>query len=358
MADMNQPPSSHMQKLWALGCSLKLAIVLASIATALIMAGSLVMHYNPAIFGDMEQEIIGKWLLKAWERSPLLVSWLPLCALCVVLFAINTLCCLIDWLLRIRARWRKTGEYLIHAGFILLTIAYIWGSVSGFRSGPHPIFPGESLVIPDMPEYRLQLDEFTPRLEPTGRPLDMINKVSLWKGQQKVAASTVKINHPLMHDGLVILPTSFGQELYGFRFHMPTLGYVNLTPGSKLPITPELSLVVNALLPDARRNRQGQVMQTGTRLNNPAMQISLHNPAGQFWQGWYFLRSSPPAEMQSSGIHLRPVEPLYKTFSLLTINRDPGDKMALAGSALITIGVILAFFSFYRKRARGDRPEV
>ena len=46
-------------RIWEFCCSLKLAIVLASAATLLIMAGSLVMHYNPRIFGNMEEEIMG-----------------------------------------------------------------------------------------------------------------------------------------------------------------------------------------------------------------------------------------------------------------------------------------------------------
>ena len=358
MAYLDQQSKSLWQRLWNFGCSLKLAIALASAATILIMGGSLVMHFNPAIFASMEQETMSRWLPQAWAQAPKLVFWVPLSGLCVLLFAINTLCCLIDWLCKIKARWRKTGEYLIHAGFILLVIAYIWGNISGFRSGPHRIFPGERIAIPEMPGYALQLDEFTPRVEPSGRPLDMINRVSLWKDQEPVAKALVRINHPLIYDGLVILPTSFGQELQGFRFHMPSRGLVDLMAGSRLPISPEITLEVRRLLPDARQNSQGRVMQVGSRLNNPAMQLSLSGPTGQLWEGWYFLRSPLPKALKEAGVFLRPIEPINKTFSLLTINRDPGDKVALAGSIFISIGVIFAFFSFYRKRAQGDRPEV
>jgi hypothetical protein len=358
MATINQHSKSLLQRLWDIGCSLKLAIALASAATLLIMGGSLVMHFNPSIFAGMEQEIMAKWLPQAWNRAPLLVLWVPLSGLCVFLFGINTLSCLIDWLFKIKARWRKTGEYLIHTGFILLVIAYLWGNISGFRSGPHRIFPGERIAIPNMPRYSLQLEEFTPQLEPSGRPLDMINRVSLWRDEQQIKETLVHINHPLIYDGLVILATSFGQDLQGFRFQMPGREFVDLTTGSRLPISPETTLVVHKLLPDARQNSQGRVMQVGSRLNNPAMRISLLSPAGQLWEGWYFLRNPLPKEMGKAGISLRPVEPIYKIFSLLTINRDPGDKLALAGSICISIGVLFAFFSFYRKRTQGDRPEV
>ena len=277
MATGNQP-KPLLLKLWAFACSLKLAIALASTATVLIMGGSLLMHYNPAIFADMEQEIMARWLPQAWSRAPLQVFWIPLSGLCVVMFAMNTLCCLIDWLSRISVRWRKTGEYLIHAGFILLIVAYLWGNLSGFRSGPHRLASGDRMSIPGMPGYLLQLEEFTPQIESSGRPLDMVNKVTLWKYGQRVAEKTVRINHPLVYDGLVILPSSYGQDIQGFRFHLPGTGFVNLEPGSRLQISPDLSLVVHNFLPDARQDRQGRVAQVSSRLNNPALQITLLGP--------------------------------------------------------------------------------
>jgi len=187
---------------------------------------------------------------------------------------------------------------------------------------------------------------------------DMVNKVALWKNDRRVAQKIVRINHPLIYDGLVILPASFGQELQGFRFHMPGIGFVDLTPGSRLSVSSGLSLAVDNFLPDAGRDRQGRVIPVGSRLNNPALQLSLFGPTGTIWQGWYFLRRPLPEGLVNAGIYLKPVEPVLTPFSLLTINRDPGDKTALAGGVCITVGVLFAFFSFYRKRATGDRPEI
>jgi cytochrome c biogenesis protein len=288
----------------------------------------------------------------------LLVSWLPLSGLCILLLTVNTICCLCDWLARLRVRWRKTGEYLIHTGFILLAVAYLWGNIFGFRSGPHRLATGERMPIPNMPGYLLQLEEFDPQLGPGGRPLDMINKITLWKDGRRVAQKTVRINHPLIHDGLVILPSSFGQEVQGFRFYLSGRGYADLVPGRRLPISVGLTLAVDAFLPHARQDRQGTVMQGDRHLDNPALLISLHGPSGRIWQGWYFLRRPLPDELVKAGALLRPVEPVLTTFSLLTVNRDPGDKTAIAGGLCITVGVLFAFFSFYRKRAAGDRPEV
>lgn len=347
-----------MKRLWALGCSLKLAIALATAAALLIMAGSLVMHFNPHVFANIEKEILSDWLPSVLEDSPFIVLWIPLTAILVILFAINTFCCFLDWLTKLKFRWRKTGEYLIHAGFIFLTISYFWGNVSGFRSGPHRLAPGEKLTIPDMPAYSVELTDFSVVQEPSGRPLDMINEVTLWKEDRQVKQKTVKINHPLIYDGLVILASSFGQEITGFRFHNPQQGFVDLVPGSRQDLPQKQTLLAHRFYPHAQRDKNGRVQQVGARLGNPAFQLSLVGPSGMIWQGWYFLRQPLPEALRVQGIILNPMEPISSHFSLLTINRDPADKLALGGGILLTLGVILAFFSFYRKRALGDRPDL
>lgn len=347
-----------LQRLWALGCSLKLAIYAASAATLLVMGGSLVMSAHPEIFGRMDDTVIGLWFAGAWRRAPQLTWWLPLTTLCLAVFGLNTLCCLIDWLTNLRARWRKTGEYLIHTGFLLLLIGYAWGSLAGFRSGPHRLAPGETIALRQMPGVNLRLDRFDPSFSPEGRPLDMVSEVTLLRDGSEVARGTVRINHPLLYDGLVILAASLDQRLVGFRCFLNGVGMVDLTPGSRISLPGGGTLGVMTLLADARRTTDGHIVPAGEQLGNPALQLLLLHPDGSVWQGWYFLREAPPAPLTSAGAAPQPVEPLADYVSLITVNRDPGAGMALAGGGCMTIGVLLALFSFYRKRLRGDRPQI
>lgn len=354
MADDRTP----LQRLWALGCSLKLAIYVASAATLLIMGGSLVMNAYPQIFGGMDTTTVNTWFAGAWHQAPQLTWWLPLTALCLAVFGLNTLCCLIDWLAHLRARWRKTGEYLIHTGFLLLLVGYTWGSLAGFRSGPHRLAPGEALTLPDLPAYTLRLDAFDPSFGPEGRPLDMVSEVTLLQAGNEVARGTVRFNHPLLYDGLVILATSLEQRLTGFRCFLAGAGTVDLTPGSRFRLPDGSHLGVLNVLGDARQTADGRVIRLSDRLGNPALQLLLLRPDGSAWQGWYFLREPPPAALTASGAAPRPLQPLAGYVSLLSVNRDPGAGLALAGGGCLTLGVLLAMISFYRKRTRGDRPQI
>lgn len=259
-------PSFHLldNRIWKFCCSLKLTIVLASAAVLLTVGGSVLMPFNPELFGGLDAMPLGQWLDRFATGAPALSWWLPVAGGLVVLLGINALCCFIDWLCHFRARWRKTGEYLIHLGFVLMLAAYLWGSQTGFRNPNVPLLVGQSKALPQL-GLVLRLEAFEPVLNDRGRPMDMLNKVALFRDGKLLERAEIRTNHPLTRNGLVVLPASFGQTVRGGR-------------------------------------------------------------------------------------------PVY--YSILTINYDPGANLAFVGSLAMGCGVLLTLVSFYRKRARGDRPEV
>jgi cytochrome c biogenesis protein len=186
----------------------------------------------------------------------------------------------------------------------------------------------------------------------------MVSEVALLREGAEVAHGIVRINHPLLHDGLVILATSLDLRLAGFRCLIPGAGTVDLFPGSRVRLPDGSTLGVLAVIGDARQAADGRVVPLSDQLGNPALQLLLLRPDGTLWQGWYFLREAPPPVLVAAGAAPQPLQPLAGYVSLLTINHDPGAGLALAGGICLTVGVLLAMFSFYRKRAQGDRPQV
>lgn len=349
---------SIKQRLWALCCSLKVAIVLASLATFLAMPGSVLIHFNPAVFSALDQMTLADWWRTYGTANGNLTWWLALFAALVILLGINTACCFIDWITKLGARWKKTGEYLIHLGFVLILLAYIWGNLSGFRLDNTPIFEGEILAIRQWPGYSLRLDSFEPILNDQGRPLDMLNRVSLLRGEELLQQTTARINHPLTWQGLVVVPVSFGRQAQGFTFFFPGKGNINLLRGTSIELDAGARLTIEEFFPDARQSAGSKVRQRGSQVGNPAMRLLLQRPGHDDWQGWYFLRNPLPYELVSAGIRFWPTQPVYRTYSQLTINHDPGARLALMGGGSILAGVCIALASFYRKRRLGDRPFV
>jgi len=344
--------------LWKLCCSLKLAIVLASLATLLGMGGSLVIHFHPELFGRLDSLAFADWLRHDGIRRPELTWWLWLAGLLVLLLGINTLCCLLDWLRHLRSRWRKTGEYLIHAGFVLCVIAFTIGSLAGSRNDSVRIFVGGEFTLPDRSGLSLRLDAFVPDLDPRGRPLDMRSQVTLLRNGTTLTSGEVRINQPLLYRDLVVVPVSFGRQLQGFRCYMPGRGDLLLSEGNRLGFSGGRELQVLEFLPDAVRTGNGEAVKRSDRLDSPAARLALFQDGTLNWTGWYFLRDSLPYPLLAAGLRFWPVEPLFNSYSLLTVNRDPGAWAALAGALLMLAGVLLAAVSYYRKRRHGDRPEL
>lgn len=256
-------------RLWRLLTSLKLAIVLASMATVLIMAGSVLMPFNPAVFARLDSMTLSRWMQTTGADALALSWWIPLAGTLLLLLWLNTVCCFLDWLLHLRSRWRKTGEYLLHLGFVLFLSAYIWGSLAGFRQEGLQVFVGQTAPTPK-PGVFVRVDRLEPLYNSQGRPMDMLTGLTLLVGDREVTSVQARANHPLLWQGLVVLPTSMGEG----RVRSPDRG------------------------------------------------------------------------------------PQRRPYSVLTINYDPGARLAAAGGIAMTLGVLLALGSFYRKRARGDRPEI
>ncbi len=352
------PPPPLRTRLWALCTSLKAAIVLASLATLLAMGGSLVIHFNPQLFGDLDQRTLGSWLAANLPGHPFRAGWLVLLTVLMVLLAGNTLCCFFDWLFRLRARWRKLGEYLLHLGFLLIVTGYLWGSVAGDRSSGNQLREGETVPLSGKPGWYLRLDRFEAVPGPGGRPVDMRSSVTLLHGDQPEKSATIRINHPLLWEDLVILPESFGRSPSGFRFLAAGGRSIDLGPGTVARIARGVELQVLDFYPDSVVDGAGRTLRRGETLVDPALRLALVKADGTRWTGWYRLRTGVPAELAGLGLDLQPREPLFQTFTVLTINRDPGARLALSGAAAMLLGTTLALVSFYRKRRLGDRPSI
>jgi cytochrome c biogenesis protein len=343
------------QRLWALCCSLKLAIVLATMATAVAIVGSLAIHFHPAIFGDLDRRILGEWLRLQGPAAPLQAGWLVALAVLMLLLALNTLCCVLDWLRHLAKRWQKTGEYLIHAGFVMIVLAFFWGSLAGSRHSGLALAAGDATPVPGRPGIYLRLEGFEPVLGADGRPSDLRSTIVLLRGDRALARTILRLNHPLIWQDLVILPESVRRFPTGFAAVLNG-NEVTLEPGAALPVRGKGLFEVIDFYPDMRIGPGGEFEGRRDRLGNPAFLLDWTSSAGDHWRGWYFPRRGLPARLARLGLRLQLQRPLFETAPVVTVNSDPGARLALIGAAAMFLGILLALASFYRKRARGDRP--
>lgn len=337
-----------LNSFWKFCCSLKLAIVLATLATLTAFGGSLLMPSRPWIFANMDSVNLGEWLTLQGRQYPGATWWIHLYGALLLLLGLNTACCVTDWIVHLRGRWRKSGEYLIHLGFVLLLAAYLWGSLAGFRVAGETIALGETRPVPRLPGYYLRLHAVEPVLGASGRPMDVRSSLSLLHGETVVTEQTVRANHPLIWKGLTVLGVSFDQRNDGFRFS-GSLGSVELRAGSQIALPNGGELRILDYRPNGARRGSGGSFE-------PVFFGEIRHPGQDPEPFRYALREGLPSALTRIGLDLSPLAPLQQPLSILAIHYDPGLALAFAGALVMTLGILLAIGSFYYKRSRGDRP--
>lgn len=345
-------------RLWNLLCSLKLAIVLATAAVLALLAGSLRMPARPEIFGPMDQMALGEWLDRAWSHAPAEAFWVSAAGLLAFLLGVNTLCCFLDWIVNFRIRWRKSGEYLLHLGFVLALAGYLWGSAAGFRNEGVRLRAGETAPVAGWGGHYLRLESIEPILGPMGAPAGLAGTMALLRGDEEIARHRVRTNSPLTHGGLAVIPLTVVPEVAGLRVFTSGVGFLDLVPGARYSVPSGADLKVLAFHPWGVRLPDGSVARRGEDLVQPAVELELAAPGETPWRGWYFPNEGVPVSLRRAGIHLQPTETIPTWSGVFAVNSDPGAPLALAGGICMTAGILLALFSFYSKRARGDRPEI
>lgn len=337
------------RQLWKFCCSAKATIILTSATTLIAIFGSFQIMSNPRLFSTMDSKPLLEWWHSYLPQANYYSLWIPLCSLFVILLCLNTLCCFIDWACHFGSRWKKMGEYLIHLGFILVVIAYGWGSIYGMRSSNNGVTEGELIAIPSQNGYFLRLNSFQPQFAPSGRPVDLLSNVTLLKGDQELKTTTVRFNHPLTHGDLVILPGSYQQQAIGFSCFI-NKQLIELKKGSTHLLPSGLRINVVEFHPDIQRRASGSA--ANMPLLNPAFLLELTGPAKEKKTIWYVVKQRVPQQLLAAGFSPQRLTPLYKNDSQLTINRDPGAPLAAVGGIAMALGVLISLRSFYAKRLR------
>jgi cytochrome c biogenesis protein len=188
--------------------------------------------------------------------------------------------------------------------------------------------------------------------------MGMTATVALLRGDGEIARHRVRTNSPLMHDGLAVIPLTVVPEVAGLRVFTSGIGFFDLIPGAQFSLPTGAVLSVRTFHPWGTRLPDGSVIRQGDDPVRPAVELELAAPGETPWRGWYFTDEGTPAPLRKAGIHLQPTDTVPSYSGVFAVNRDPGAPVALAGGILMSVGVLLALYSFYAKRARGDRPEI
>lgn len=107
-------------------------------------------------------------------------------------------------------RYFRLGTYLSHLSLIIFVLAYIIGSSFGFRENSFLVIEGETQEVGHNTHLSLHLNSFVDEYYADHTPKDYRSEVILLKDNGEIRNATIRVNHPLIYDGIRFYQSYFG----------------------------------------------------------------------------------------------------------------------------------------------------
>ncbi|GAB4251963.1 cytochrome c biogenesis protein ResB [Deferrisoma sp.] len=254
-----------------------------------------------------------------------------------------------------RQRWARLGAYVAHASLVLFFLGGIVGARFGFK-GFVNIVEGESVSAVQLRgggtlelPFEVECEAFELHQYPDGRPKDYLSRLVVRRGDEVLQRKTIEVNDPLIQDGVFFYQSSYGTVGGGAVLRIldpegnPVAGPVRLAEQESFPI-PGTDLAVEVTA--TAENLQGF---------GPAAQLALvriadggHHHVGE---PFVVLQNFPDFDRRRGGPFVFRMEGLLpgKWYTGLQVAKDPGVPLIWAGSALLTLGTLMALFTSHRR---------
>lgn len=293
-----------------------------------------------------------------------------------------------------RGHWREGGSLVFHTAFYVLLVGILIGHSFGFvgqlnvaegqaftdtRIQYGLAEPGRYFDVGDHRGFTVRLDDFDATYFPNQVPKDFVSSISILEGGEVVrAGEQVRVNHPVVHDGMKIFQVRFGMApriivragdtvLFDDQVILAQSSGNTWTGQAKISLGSPQILLDMILLPDAgvATDAEGtpQIVNRSPEARNVRVFADL-------WVGELGLeRPVPPSEFIREGEPLRSValaegdvvdlldgeQELSLEFAELTmwsgfqVSHAPGRWILLLAGMLILVGLIPSLYSYRRR---------
>lgn len=231
------------------------------------------------------------------------------------------------------------GSWLVHLGILLVIVGFALGQQLTEEYEVYGI-PGSTQTIPGT-EYSLTIDSFDISLRDDFTVEQYTAGLTMTNAAGEKVSGEASVNHPMEAFGYSLYQDSTGWANYVDIYKDGTLIDTDLICGGEYtyPIdNPSLVLYFNKFYPDFVDMGDGSYYTKTPLLNNPRSLYSIYYQ--QQLAGMNFAEMGKMIEVDPYGFVMRdPVE-----YTLIVINRDPTALFVGIASALILIGVFMAFY--------------
>ena len=253
--------------------------------------------------------------------------------------------------------WGLFGSDVVHIGLLIILAG---GIVSGTASVRAEIAlnEGEAKPAPGG-AFNVRLDKFDTEYYPDGSVKAWKSTLTVLSQNQPVLTRVVQVNRPLSYKGF-----SFYQTSYGWNWDNPTLEVwvkkksdpaflqkLKVRLGESVPLGDKesLKITVKRFIPDFVLGENNQPELRSLQPNNPAALVEGSRGPEQVFSGWIFANFPDFARMHGADKKETDLSFELKGFqapqySVLEAAKDPGAILIWIGSALVMLGLGLAFY--------------
>ncbi len=245
----------------------------------------------------------------------------------------------------------RMGVYITHLSVIIIICGALLGSLFGFEAfvslpegaKTNTVYLRDGKNTPEKLDFTIRCDKFDIALYPNGMVKSYTSTLSILKnGKVVIDHQRVRVNHPLMFEGIRFYQSSYQRE------RSPLLTLMVMDRTGKREKTYKLLGGVETLLPDGTAF---SIVQYNPDLQGygPAVQVMERTLQGVSKTFWIFL-NYPEYDMKRGGRYvfvLKNVQAIYSTG--LQVTKDPGVWVVWLGCLMMIGGLIVTFFVSHRR---------
>jgi len=261
-----------------------------------------------------------------------------------------------------KGRYGKSGAFITHLGLVILIAGGFIGGIFGYNGNIAvlegkmenvvTIGKGKDITLP----FNIYLENFeTEFYENSPKQSSFRSKIHFIKDNVTTDAY-VSVNSPVKFEGITFYQSSYGvfpNKDVIFKFTVDSLisgisSEYSMILGQEFDI-PELKLKakLNDFAPALGQDSDGNLINFSTQLLNPALNIVFINEEGDSVSEWIFMKD--PASGDFSNLHITFNDVWGAEYSVLSARIDPGLPVIYIGFIIISIGVIVAFYTSHRR---------
>jgi len=247
-------------------------------------------------------------------------------------------------LLKNKSRFlRQAGMLALHAGVVLILIG---GTVYAFQGQYEKIKieQGQAVdiaqVIPNAEPFSIKLEDFKIEFNDDGSPAQYCSSVSLLEEGDVKERRRISVNNPLEYGGIKAYQSGFGY-LVKLQEETSSAGQEEITLGESEYREIKgagKALRIYKYIPDY--DPQYGMNSKSLRPDNPKIIYSIYRQGSLLSVGAASfgekVEIDPGVTVTFSGV---------KPFTVLTVKRDPGLSLALAGGLMLMLGTCLSLFA-------------